>query len=271
MQSHTSDLDDLEQISISSAQKSPGIVVWPEVPAPFSLQDGRFLTRAQRIARGAGGGFLVGVVDWKPLGNGRIGANNSAALLDSAGALDFIYDKIHLVPFSEYVPWRKYLIFANGLTGIIGDFQQGTQYKVGQIPGGPFSTYICYEAIFPNEVRRFTLAGAAVFINISDDGWFGGSSAPPQHLAMARVRAVENRRWLLRDTNNGITVSVDPYGRSVARLPANVRGELDAPYGFRTDITLYARWGDWLPWLCVIVTLMLLLFSARDTFARSNS
>lgn len=271
MESHKSDLDDLEQISIGAAQKIPGIVVWPEVPAPFSLQDGRFLTRAQRIARGAGGGFLVGVIDWKPLGNGRIGANNSAALLDSSGALDFIYDKIHLVPFSEYVPWRKYLTFANGLTSVIGDFEHGSQYKVGRIPGGPFSAYICYEAIFPNEVRRFTLAGADLFVNISDDGWFGGSSAPPQHLAMARVRAAENRRWLLRDTNNGITVSVDPYGRIVARLPANVRGELDAPYGFRTDITPYARWGDWLPWLCVIVTLMLLLFSVRDSFARLNS
>ena len=106
------------------------------------------------------------------------------------------------------------------LTGLIGDFQHGTQYKVGQIAGGPFSVFICYEAIFPNEVRRFTLAGADLLINISDDGWFGGSGAPEQHLAMARVRAVENRRWLLRDTNNGITVSVDPYGRIVARLPA---------------------------------------------------
>ena len=81
---------------------------------------------------------------------------------------------------------------------------------------------------------------------------------------MARVRAVENRRWLLRDTNNGITVSVDPYGRIVARLPANIRGELDAPYGFRTDLTPYARWGDWLPWLCVIATLVLLLLGVRD-------
>ena len=154
------------------------------------------------------------------------------------------------------------------LTGLIGDFQHGTQYKVGRIPGGPFSVYICYEAIFPNEVRRFTLAGAALFVNISDDGWFGGSSAPPQHLAMARVRAVENRRWMLRDTNTGVTVSVDPYGRIVARLPADIRGELDAPYGFRTDITPYARWGDWLPWLCVIAALVLLLLDARESFAR---
>jgi apolipoprotein N-acyltransferase len=192
-------------------------------------------------------------------------------MLDSTGALNFLYDKIHLVPFSEYVPWRSWLFFARDLTGLVGDFQHGSQYKVGRIPGGPFSVYICYEAIFPNEVRRFTLAGAALFVNISDDGWFGGSSAPPQHLAMARVRAVENRRWLLRDTNNGITVSVDPYGRIVARLAADIRGELEAPYGFRTDFTPYARWGDWLAWLCVIAALVLLLLCARDAFARHNS
>ncbi len=271
MQTHASELDELEQISIGAARKIPGIVVWPEVPAPFSLQDAPFLTRATHIARGAAGGFLVGVVDLKPLPNREIGVTNSAAMLGSDGALNFLYDKIHLVPFSEYVPWRKWLFFAKDLTGLVGDFQHGTQYKVGKIPGGPFSVYICYEAIFPNEVRRFTLAGAALFVNISDDGWFGGSSAPPQHLAMARVRAVENRRWLLRATNTGITVSVDPYGRIVARLPADIRGELDAPYGFRTDVTPYARWGDWLPWLCAIATLVLLLLGARDAFARRTS
>jgi apolipoprotein N-acyltransferase len=271
MQVHLADMDQLEQISIAAAQKNPGIVVWPEVPAPFSLQDENFLARAQRIARGAGSGFLVGVIDWKPLPGGGLGANNSAVLLGPNGARDFIYDKIHLVPFSEYVPWRNWLFFARDLTGLIGDFQHGSQYKVGNLSGGPFSVYICYEAIFPNEVRRFNLAGAQLFVNISDDGWFGGSGAPAQHLAMARVRAVENRRWLLRDTNDGITVSVDPYGRIAARLPEHIRTELDAPYAFRADLTLYARWGDWLAWLCVLAALVLVLMAARDAIARKNS
>jgi apolipoprotein N-acyltransferase len=271
MQSHTADMDQLEQISISAAQKVPGVVVWPEVPAPFSLQDVNFQSRATRIARGAGNGFLVGVIDWKPLSGGGIAPNNSAILLGSNGGVDFIYDKIHLVPFSEYVPWRKWFFFAKDLTGLIGDFQNGSQYKVGNISGGPFSAFICYEAIFPNEIRRFTLAGAQLFVNISDDGWFGGSGAPAQHLAMARVRAVENRRWLLRDTNDGITVSVDPYGRIAAQLPAAIRGELDAPYAFRADLTPYARWGDWLAWLCLLIALMLVLMAARDTLARKTS
>ena len=271
MQAHAGDMDELERISIDAAQKMPGPVIWPEVPAPFSLEDQIFQDRAVRIAHGAGNGFLVGVIDWKKLANGQEGASNSAALLAPDGKVDFLYDKIHLVPFSEYVPWRKWLFFAKDLTGLVGDFQPGSQYKVGSISGGPFSVYICYEAIFPNEIRRFTVAGAQVFVNISDDGWFGGSGAPAQHLAMARVRAVENRRWLLRDTNDGITVSVDPYGRIVARLPAKTRGELDAPFAFRGDLTPYARWGDWVAWLCVLAALMLLWMSARDEPARENS
>jgi apolipoprotein N-acyltransferase len=267
MQLHSADLNQLEQISVSAAQRIPGLVVWPEVPAPFSLQDARFLQRARSIAHGAGDGFLVGVVDWKPLPGGGAGASNSAALLGPNGAENFLYDKIHLVPFSEYVPWRKALSFAADLTSLIGDFQRGTQYKIGPLDGGRFGVFICYEAIFPSEVRRFTLAGAQVLINISDDGWFGGSSAAAQHLAMARVRAVENRRWLLRDTNDGITASVDPYGRIVAQLQPNIRGELDAPYGFRTDITPYTQWGDWLAWVCVIVALVLLLIPVQKISA----
>ncbi len=271
MQRHSGEMDELEQISVSAAQKSPGPVIWPEVPAPFLMQDGNFRIRAERIARAAGQGFLAGVIDLRLSANGRTEVTNSAALFGPSGSLEFVYDKIHLVPFSEYVPWRDWFFFAKDLTAIVGDFQAGTQYKVGRIDGGQFSVYICYEAIFPNEVRRFTLAGAQLFINISDDGWFGSSSSPAQHLAMARVRAVENRRWLLRDTNNGITVSVDPYGRIAARMPSNIRGELDAPYAFRSDLTPYARWGDWLAWLCVLGALVLVFTVVRDRVAPASS
>jgi apolipoprotein N-acyltransferase len=125
-----------------------------------------------------------------------------------------------------------------------------------------FSAFICYEAVFPGEVRKFTANGAELLINMSNDGWFGRSAAPAQHLMMARVRAVENRRWLLRDTNNGFTVSVDPYGRIVKKLAPDIRGELDAPYDFRSGLTPYARFGDWFPWLCVFGSLILVLVSA---------
>ncbi len=179
---------------------------------------------------------------------------NSAALLDPQGREEFLYDKMHLVPFSEYVPGRSFLWFAKDLTALAGDFQHGTRYAVGNLPGGRFSVFICYEAVFPDEVRRFVRNGAGLLINISNDGWLGRSSGPAQSLLMARVRAVENRRWLLRDTNNGYTVSIDPYGRVVASLPVDIRGELDAPYGFRSDLTPYTRLGDWFAWLTLAIS-----------------
>jgi apolipoprotein N-acyltransferase len=156
-----------------------------------------------------------------------------------------------LVPFGEYVPLRRWIKFAGRLTADIADFTPGTEYRVGQLPDGTFGVFICYEAIFPSEVRRFEDNGAELLITISNDGWFGRSAAPEQHLMMAQVRAVENRRWLLRDTNNGFTVAVDPYGRIIDRLPTDIRGVLEAHYDFRSDRTLYARWGDWFAWLCV--------------------
>jgi apolipoprotein N-acyltransferase len=192
------------------------------------------------------------------------------ALLDLAGRESFVYDKIHLVPFSEYIPWRNWLWFASDLTALISDFSTGTEYSVGQLSGGRFSVFICYEAIFPDQVRRYVGNGAELLINVSNDGWFGHSSALGQHVAMARVRAAENRRWLLRDTNTGDTVSVDPYGRIVARLARYSRGVLDAPYAFRGDTTLYTRWGDWVAWLSTGVALALLLaggFARRSAVA----
>jgi apolipoprotein N-acyltransferase len=259
---HAGDMAELDRLSIAAGQKDHGPVVWPEVPAPFSLTDAEFARRAQAIARDSGSDFLLGVIGWEPGANGRLAAYNSAAMLDPAGRVEFQYDKIHLVPFSEYVPWRDFFWFAKNLTGLAGDFRSGTRYAVGELPGGRFSAFICYEAVFPHEVRQFVLDGADLLINLSNDGWFGRSSAPAQSLQMARVRAVEERRWLLRDTNNGYTASVDPYGRIVARMAVDVRGELDAPYAFRSDETIYALWGDWLPELCAAIGLILLLMAA---------
>ena len=261
MRIHARDLDRLAEISVDSARDVPGVIIWPEVPAPFSLQDPDFGGRARQIARDSGQDFLVGVEDWKRNTAGKWIATNSSVLLDPSGQRVFTYDKIHLVPFGEYVPLRKWLTFAGKLTADIGDFTAGTQYDVGDFPRGTFGVFICYEGVFPGEVRRFTANGAELLINVSNDGWFGRSAAPAQHVMMARVRAVENRRWLLRDTNNGFTVDVDPYGRTVAQLPTDIRGQLDAPYDFRSGLTLYARFGNWLAWLCVLASLALLVAS----------
>jgi apolipoprotein N-acyltransferase len=274
MQVHASDLDELGQISVDAARRNPGLIVWPESPAPFSLQDATFAARARQIAVDSGADFLVGAEDWKRDAAGKWFATNSAVLLNPAGQRVFTYDKIHLVPFGEYVPLRRWLAFTGKLTADLGDFAAGSEYRVGPLPttvvspatGSKFGVFICYEAIFPDAVRRFTAGGAGLLINISNDGWFGRSAAPAQHLMMARVRAVENRRWLLRDTNNGFTVSVDPYGRVVAELATDIRGQLDAPYDFRSDLSLYARFGDWFAWFCILASIVLLgmAFASRQ-------
>jgi apolipoprotein N-acyltransferase len=270
---HAGEMNELQFISVDAAKREPGLIVWPEVPAPFSFQEGNFAARATTIARDSGTDFLVGVVDWKRDSVGKLIASNSAVLLDPSGSRIYTYDKIHLVPFGEYVPLRKWLTFAGRLTADISDFTPGAAYTVGDLRYGAtseqkFGAFICYEAVFPDEVRHFTLGGAELLINMSNDGWFGRSSAPAQHLMMARVRAVENRRWLLRDTNNGFTASVDPYGRIVAELGTDFRGELDAPYDFRSGLTPYTRFGDWFAWLCVILAIALLGSAAVSELRR---
>lgn len=258
MPRHAGALNQLRDISVDAARREPGLIVWPEVPAPFTFQDPDFAARAMQIARDSGSDFLVGIVDWKKNASRQWYATNSATLLDPSGQRVFTYDKIHLVPFGEYVPLRRWLTFAGKLVADIGDFTPGHEYSVGPLPGGKFGAYICYEGVFPGMVRRFTANGAQLLINISNDGWFGRSSAPAQHAMMERVRAVENRRWLLRDTNNGFTYDVDPYGRTVAEMPPDVRGQLDAPYGFESEITPYVRFGNWFAWLCALVSVGLL-------------
>ena len=261
-QMHAADMAEIDSISIGAGQKQPGLVVWPEVPAPFSLEDARFAQHAESIAQLSGSDFLLGVVDWKPTGKNSLAPYNSAALLDPQGREEFLYDKIHLVPFSEFIPGQDYIWLAKYLSGLVGNFHSGTRHAVGKLPGGTFGVFICYEAIFPDHVRQFVRNGATLLINISNDGWFGRSAAGAQHLAQARVRAVENRRWLLRDTNNGVTASIDPYGRIVASMPTDVRGELDAPYAFRSDATLYTRWGDWIAWLSILITALCMAAAA---------
>jgi apolipoprotein N-acyltransferase len=268
-QQHVADLDDLEQLSLAPHGHPDDLIVWPEAPAPFSMEDPQFARRASALAIHFGHAFLAGTIEWRPLAisdsSSQSGTRhvlapyNSAILLDKQGQRVYTYDKIHLVPFGEYEPFPLIHRVVSSVSSEIGGFRKGSNYAVGHLPSGfTFSTFICYEAIYAGEIRRFAADGAQLLINISNDGWFGRSAAAEQHLRMARVRAVENRRWLLRVTNNGITASIDPYGRIYAPLPVDVRAAADLPYDFRTDETLYTRFGDWFAWLCVLISVILL-------------
>jgi len=261
---HKEDMDELEELSLDPSQHRPDLIIWPEAPAPFSWQDNQFSKRASSLAIRAGHPFLAGVVEWKsetlPSRHVIQAPYNSAVLVDAQGQKVFTYDKRHLVPFGEYEPFPLIHRVVQSVSDEVGGFHKGTTASVGTLPVGlKFGVYICYEAIYPNEVREFAASGANLLINISNDGWFGKSAAARQHLLMARVRGVENRRWVLRVTNSGLTAAIDPYGRSYETIPWNVRGAVDLPYDFRGDITPYTRFGDWFAWMCVLVSVILLL------------
>ena len=235
----------------------PDLVVWPEAPAfSFLEADPRFREAMSSIAKEEQAPFIVGGygMDFSQ-SEGHWEDYNSAMIFGADGNRVGRYDKIHLVPFGEYVPFQQYLSFAHKLTGKVSSFSRGTDRKVFELSGHRYGVFICYEAVFADEVRHFAQNGAEVLVNISDDGWYGDTSAPWQHLNMARMRAIENRRWLLRDTNNGITAAIDPYGRvrqSIARHQADA---LPAQFGFRDDITFYSANGDVFAWLCAIASI----------------
>jgi apolipoprotein N-acyltransferase len=271
---HTSDMLEAARLSLAPRGHDVDLLVWPEAPAPFSYQDPGFAQFASQLAAKFAHPFLVGVIEWKPPADGAATTAhatlvpfNSALLFNPQGQRIFSYDKIHLVPFGEYEPFPLIHEVVNRVSDEVGGFRKGQTYGVGSLPGGnSLGVFICYEAIYPGEVRRFAADGATLLVNISNDGWFGRSAAARQHLLMARVRAVENRRWLLRVTNNGYTASVDPYGRIYEPLPSDVRASADLPYDFRADRSIYTRFGDWFAWLCVAVSVILL----ASTFWKGN-
>ena len=270
---HKTDLADLEQLSLRPLpdKEKSDLLIWPEAPAPFSFQDARFGPYISHLATEFQHPVITGVIDWKPIlesGKGipRTGLvpYNSAAMLNSFGQKTFLYDKIHLVPFGEYEPFPLIHQVVTSVSEEVGGFRKGKERSVGKFPnGGTFSIFICYEAIYAGEIREFANNGAQLLINVSNDGWFGKSEAAEQHIRMARVRAVENRRWILRDTNSGITASIDPYGNVLRVMQRDARDSADLPYDFRTDKTIYTRFGDWFAWMCVGVSAILALLTFR--------
>jgi apolipoprotein N-acyltransferase len=270
---HKPDMADLEQLSVrpSVGRKQPDLLIWPEAPAPFSFQDPHFGPTMSRLVEQFRNPMIVGVIEWKPqlvtINGLRRATNvpyNSAAMLDEQGQRRFSYDKIHLVPFGEYEPFPLIHQVVSSVSEEVGGFHKGKDRNVGRFPNGnTFSVFICYEAIYAGEVRQFANRGAELLINISNDGWFGTSEAAEQHLRMARIRAIENRRWLVRDTNNGITASIDPYGNVTRVMHRDERNSADLPYDFRTDKTFYTRYGDWFAWMCVLVSAILVAITFR--------
>ncbi|HZD49841.1 MAG TPA: apolipoprotein N-acyltransferase, partial [Silvibacterium sp.] len=234
--------------------RKPDLVAWPESPSPFREADPRFQRLMSELTREADSPAVVGNIGtWYH--DGGLQIFNSAEFVAPDGRFLGRYDKIHLVPFGEYVPYKGLIAFAGTLTQGVGNFSRGGLRKVFTAKGHTFGVFVCYEAVFADEVRHFAKNGAQVLVNISDDGWYGDTSAPWQHFNMARMRAIENHRWLLRATNSGVTAAVDPFGRVTQSAPRHVMTSLAVHYGYRSDITFYTRYGDVFAKLCAIIAI----------------
>ena len=251
------------------------VVAWPESPAPFIQSDRRLKEAMAEVASTAHAPLIIGGIGGEYDASGHDWSYyNSAMVFDSSGKGIGRYDKIHLVPFGEYIPFQNLLTFAHKLTGRVSSFSRGSDRKVFYLEDSNgevhrYGVFICYEAVFADEVRHFAKNGAQVLVNLSDDGWYGDTSAPWQHLNMARMRAIENRRWILRDTNNGVTAAIDPYGRVCQSIPRHQAGALAAQFGYRDDVTFYTAHADVFAWLCAVMSLGFVGWAGREA-SKSN-
>jgi apolipoprotein N-acyltransferase len=230
--------------------------VWPEAPNGFFESDPEFREAISRLARAAEAPIIVGNIGIDADSGVKRGYDlyNSADYIQPDGSFVGRYDKMHLVPFGEYTPYKRLFFFAGSLLQDVGLFDPGKNRTVFPTGGHTYGTFICYESVFGDEMRQYAKMGADVLVNISDDGWYGDTSAAWEHLNMVRMRAIENHRWVLRATNTGVTAAIDPYGRVVSSTPRHMRTSLRARFNYEHDVTFYSAHGDLFAYFCALVT-----------------
>jgi apolipoprotein N-acyltransferase len=229
------------------------VVIWPESTVPLSYATTDFYRQAiEDISRSHGVDVILGSVAEDAKEPEKLW---NAAFLVSGGRTIGHYDKIRLVPFGEYVPLRKMLFFAHKLVHAVGQFEFGTKDTPldGLFRYGPA---ICYEVVFPQIPRTQVVHGANVLITITNDAWYDGTSAPRQHLNQARLRAIENDRFLLRAGTTGISAVIDPTGRIVQELAMGKQGIIYADFQPRTSVTPYVHYGDWFAWVAMMMVIV---------------
>lgn len=239
------------------------LLVLPEAPAALNFQfDTDYRRAMESLARRASLGMVLNNVHYREV-LGPAHYYNSAYFLDCDGRERGRYDKIYLVPFGEYIPWRSIFFFAETVTKDVGSFTPGSEFYVAEMAGHRLNAIICFEAIFPQLSRVFALRGSGLFVNLTNDGWYGDSAAPYQHLQMARWRAIENRRFLLRATNSGITAVVEPTGRIQSATPLGQEAVCLGSFGFEYGTTFYCRRGEVFPILCAMIGCVMVVGFAR--------
>jgi len=250
------------QLTARAADAGARLVVWPESAVPFVFDEDQALAGLLRDTVRRRGIYLF-------FGNDDVGPPSpegrriyvGAKLLDPSGELVARYHKMHLVPFGEYVPLQTLFTlggrFTAKLVQEVSDFTPGTEATIGVVDGHRVGGFICYEAIFPSLVRRFAVGGAELLVNITNDAWYGTTSAPHQHLAMVAFRAIENGRYLVRAANTGITAVVDPRGRVLEPTRLFDTTVLVREVPFVADTTFYTRHGNVFAQACAAMALAL--------------
>jgi apolipoprotein N-acyltransferase len=240
----------------------PELIVWPETSVPLFFQDPNELTeRVGKISQESGADLIFGSPAYQ-IGENRVNRYlNRAYHLDRNGKTLDYYDKVHLVPFGEYVPLKKLLFFVERLVTSAGDFVPGAEIKPIQLPKQKAGILICFESIFPEIARMQVRQGADFLIVLTNDAWYGRTSAPYQHFDMAVFRAVENQRPLVRAANTGFSGFIGPQGRIIKQsgLFTSEALGLEMNLGPQTQ-TIYTRYGDWFAGVAILFSLFYLVF-----------
>ena len=252
-----------EMLSLQVSPTGPGLIVWPETAVPFCFQDMNDLhRRVTNVAKTSLNWLLLGSPSY--LGEeGRLSFFNSAFLLSPEGKIIGKYDKFHLVPFGEYVPLKKMLPFINKLVVGVGDFGAGKGFYPLSMDSHKLGVLICYEGIFPEASRTYKKKGADLLVNITNDAWFGRTSAPFQHLSMTVLRAVENRLYVIRAANTGISAIIDPTGEMISQTELFKKSSLRGTVKFVDKKTFYEVYGDVFTYTCLIFLLVIFLLSLK--------
>jgi apolipoprotein N-acyltransferase len=247
-----------QDLSQENAPHHAGLIVWPETAAPFFFQDVNDQHRqVVDIARSTGSYLLFGSPSYL-IDGGKEHIMNSAFLLTPEGSIAGRYDKVHLVPFGEYVPMRSIMPFMGKIVVGVGDFLPGRGFDPLEMNKEKIGTLICYEGIFPEIASEYRRKGARLLVNITNDAWFGRTSAPYQHLSMVTLRAIENRVFIVRAANTGISAIIAPTGEIVAKTELFKKTTLRGKIRLTDGQTFYSKFGDVFAYGCFAVLVIFL-------------
>jgi len=244
----------------ASDPKRLDLVVWPETALPFYVRlEPMKLRRLLDTAKEIQTPILAGYPDARLSSSGDVTTHNAAGLVLRTGSITGQYEKVHLVPFGERIPFQGLFPFLGRFDLGQAEWTPGTEQLVFGGAGPPFGVLICFESIFPDHARRYRLGGAQYLVNITNDEWFGLSAGPVQHADLALLRSVELGMSLVRAANTGISMIVDPYGRPLTKSglfeKAIISGGVPPPL----PLTRYAEWGDWTTMISLVVVVLLLM------------